>query len=139
MRKLVVNKCYGGFGLSDAAMHRYAQRKEMKLYPEECRFGLVTYWTVPAEKRAGILSTEEFAKAPLEDRRKSNEQHSSMSIYDKDIPRDDSDLVSVVEEMGEEASGPFAALEITEIPDDVDWVVEEYDGMEWISEAHRTW
>ena len=25
------------------------------------------------------------------------------------------------------------------IPDDVEWQIEEYDGMEWVAEAHRTW
>jgi len=26
-----------------------------------------------------------------------------------------------------------------EVPDDVDWYVEEYDGLEHIAERHRTW
>ncbi len=56
-----------------------------------------------------------------------------------DIPRDDLQLVAVVEELGSEASAPSANLVIIEIPDDVEWVVEEYDGDEWISEKHRTW
>ncbi len=25
------------------------------------------------------------------------------------------------------------------IPDDVKWQIEEYDGLEWIAEKHRTW
>jgi hypothetical protein len=28
---------------------------------------------------------------------------------------------------------------VVEIPDDVNWQVEEYDGMEHIAEKHRTW
>ncbi len=30
-------------------------------------------------------------------------------------------------------------MQIVEIPDDVDWEVMEYDGMEHIAEKHRTW
>jgi len=48
-------------------------------------------------------------------------------------------LVRIVEEMGEAADGRFAALKIVEIPDDVQWHIEEYDGKEWVSENHETW
>ena len=60
-------------------------------------------------------------------------------FYDRDIPRDDSALIQVVEEMGEAANGSCAALKIVDIPDDVDWYIEEYDGNEWVAERHRTW
>jgi hypothetical protein len=53
--------------------------------------------------------------------------------------RDDLDLVAVVKKMGEKASGAFSKLVIVEIPADAEWEIEEYDGIEWISEVHRTW
>lgn len=53
--------------------------------------------------------------------------------------RSDPNLIRVVEKLGEKADGKFAELEIVEIPDGTDWVIEEYDGREWIAEAHRTW
>jgi hypothetical protein len=28
---------------------------------------------------------------------------------------------------------------VVQLPADVDWIVEEYDGQEWIAERHRTW
>jgi len=54
------------------------------------------------------------------------------------IPRDDPLLVQVVQELGEEANGDGAELEIVEVPDDVDWVVLEV-GREWVAERHRVW
>jgi hypothetical protein len=48
-------------------------------------------------------------------------------------------LIQVVEELGEKASGRFADLKVVEIPDDVEWQIDEYDGLEWVSERHRTW
>ena len=39
-------------------------------------------------------------------------------------------------------SGPFgfaANLKIVEVPDDVNWEVVQYDGLEHIAEKHRTW
>ena len=58
------------------------------------------------------------------------------SLY---IPRDDEHLIAVVELMSEEANNRFSELKIVEVPDDVNWYVEEYDGQEWVAERHRTW
>ena len=55
------------------------------------------------------------------------------------IPRDDEHLIDVVELMGTEADGVYADLKIVDIPDDVNWCIEEYDGREWVAERHRTW
>lgn len=61
-------------------------------------------------------------------------------VYSRYIPRDDATLVSLVEEHGSEfMSGPHATLKVVEIPDDVEWTIEEYDGNEWVAEKHRTW
>jgi hypothetical protein len=48
-------------------------------------------------------------------------------------------LIAVVELMGSKACGGHAELKIVEIPDDVNWYIEEYDGREWVAERHRTW
>ena len=59
--------------------------------------------------------------------------------WDHDIDRDDPILVELVETLGKESWGSYSILKIVEIPDDVDWVLQEYDGLEWIAEKHRTW
>jgi len=28
---------------------------------------------------------------------------------------------------------------VVEIPDDIEFVIEEYDGIEWVAEKHRVW
>ena len=53
--------------------------------------------------------------------------------------RSDPILVGVVEELGERASDFGSELLVVEIPDGIDWQIENYDGWEWIAEAHRTW
>jgi len=60
-------------------------------------------------------------------------------FYDRDIERTDKDLIAVVEELGEEASGSCAELKVVEIPDGTDWVLSEYAGVERIEEKHRSW
>ena len=58
---------------------------------------------------------------------------------DRNVDRSDAILVAMVEADAEGVSGDYAELAIIEIPDDVDWVIEEYDGKEWVAERHRTW
>ena len=56
-----------------------------------------------------------------------------------EVKRDDPMLIRVIEELGQRANGQFANLKIVEIPDEVEWQIEEYDGSEWVAEKHRTW
>ena len=56
-----------------------------------------------------------------------------------DIKRDDVYFVKTVEDLGDAANGAYSKLKIVEIPDNVDFIIEEYDGIEWVSEKHRTW
>ena len=61
-------------------------------------------------------------------------------FYDFDIERNDPILLQVIEQLGvNDASGNHANLKIVDVPDDVQWVVEEYDGKEHVAECHRTW
>lgn len=60
-------------------------------------------------------------------------------VWGDDEVRAAPELVQVVEELGEKASGSFANLVVVDVPDDVDWVIEEYDGYETIEEVHRSW
>lgn len=63
----------------------------------------------------------------------------------EDLPRDDPNLVDVVRTLGERVgrvnpwTGDRSILVVIEIPADVDWTVQEYDGAEWVAERHRRW
>jgi len=57
----------------------------------------------------------------------------------REIPRDSPHLIAVVESMGAIADGRHSTLRVVEIPDDVLWQIEEYDGLEDVAEKHRTW
>lgn len=60
--------------------------------------------------------------------------------YSFDIPRDDPELVAVVEEDAKKASGNCASLKVVEIPDgNFGWYLSDYDGCESIHENHRSW
>ena len=135
--KLVINTRFGGFGLSEKAMRRYFELKGWPLYVEKHGSLHSTYWKVPPEDQP--IQPEPWETAPLEDRHRYNFEHKQKSVYEGDIQRDDQELVRVVEELGSAANGPFAELTVVEIPDGVEWKIEEYDGNEHVAEKHRTW
>ena len=58
---------------------------------------------------------------------------------DREIDRTDKELIKVIEELGCEANGSCAKLKVVEIPDDVNWEIDDYDGNESIEEVHRSW
>jgi len=63
--------------------------------------------------------------------------YENLSVHD--IPRNDPALIQVVEQMGEASWSMYSELKVIEIPNDVNWYIEEYDGQEWVAERHRTW
>lgn len=124
MTKIVINRCFGGFGLSDAALERYAELKGINLVKntKEKSWGGSSYWIDGIEDREHYFSS-----------------HSIDGWENRCDSRSDPILVQVVEEMGKAANGSCADLGIVEIPDDVDWEISEYDGSEHVAEVHRTW
>lgn len=49
-------------------------------------------------------------------------------------------LIEAIEAVGEEAaSGFLSEIKIVEIPDDVQWEIQNYDGKETVHERHRSW
>jgi len=139
--KVVINNCHGGFGLSHEAVMRYFEIKGIAVYPEQGKdhWGFWNYWTVKPEDRIESKEGDAFYEMSQADRRAYNVARSAQIVCARDIQRHDPALVQTVEEMGDEANSSYAELKVVDIPDDVDYVVEEFDGMEHIAEAHRTW
>ena len=49
-------------------------------------------------------------------------------------------LIAAIEKVGcKAASGDLAGIEIVDIPDGVEWTINNYDGIESIHEALRSW
>lgn len=61
------------------------------------------------------------------------------NIHVYEFNRSDEDLISIVESMGESANGWASELAVIEIPEGIQFTIEEYDGLEWVAECHRTW
>lgn len=141
IRRIVINACHGGFGLSHDGILAYLDKCGTPVWTEanEKFGGLIpfNYYLVPAEERVGEAT--DWHSMTLAQRQAYNAAYSRQVFSDRDIARDDPYLVQVVEELGERANGRHADLKIVEVPAEVDWEIDEYDGMEWVAEKHRRW
>lgn len=144
--KIIINNCFGGFGISNNALVELMRRKGKEIYFYEGVFvgpDKRIYTKVKASNKSLFVNAvyKDFGNEfiPVSDEQFDDFCKNVISASDEKWRTDD-DLINLLEEKGSKyVSGPCSCLKIVEIPDDVEWEVEEYDGSEWISEKHRTW
>ena len=118
MTKIVYNGCYGGFGLSDAAIRRYLEIKGVPFTEEESE---VSFRNVRFRIGTSVMNEGDF-----------------FNYWD--IERTDPVLAQAVEELGKAASGYCADLCIRELAPGTRYILREYDGSEWIeTEDEMEW
>jgi hypothetical protein len=137
--KVVVNRCYGGFGLSPAGLKLWGKRKGFETYfyeqtKYEFQNGKNEYKKL--DNPDNILG---FYAVNQDLGEKTDKIPDKSYIASWDMERNDPDLVAVVEELGDLASGQCSNLKVVEIPDDIQWEISDYDGMERVEECHRSW
>lgn len=146
MAKVVINGCYGGFGVSGALFLRAIK----KGYTDMFTVKLVDTpemqhehdWAINGAQTDrhsaeldGIWSNGTYAYDPAKQLLYSLNDH-GYSL------RTNAHLIELVEEMRAEEvnpSGDCASIYVVEIPDDVKWYISEYDGSETVEEEHRSW
>ena len=129
--KIILNKCFGGFDVSEEAYKLYAKKKGLNLYLYASDF--VSFKKCIYKKTNDeTLFKHYFTKDMGSNIEISNEDYKKYSLYLDDVYRTDPILIEVVEELGDKASGRFGALEVVEIPDNCYYKIDEYDGVETI-------
>jgi hypothetical protein len=142
--KIVVNRCYGGFSISKAAAEYMAKlgdpvaiaeinewRRDKYLMDAYLSTGAWPNDITPAEKKQ-LQFTVKYRKEPSF---YGYGYAEGANGYERTSPA----LIKAVEDLGAAASGEAAKLEVVEIPDNVEWEIDEYDGIESIHEKHRSW
>ena len=108
--KLLINVCYGGYGLSNEALELWAKKKNITLTKKTTEYGDYDYYV---------------------------DDDTIISGYD--IDRNDPTIIEVFEELGSErTSGNYAQLSLIELPDDCNYDITEYDGWESIANTWIT-
>ena len=134
--KIVLNGCYGGFGLSYEAMALYLHAKNREAFFYKDISAYDDYTKVHKYQRVTLQEireskTSNFIYCTTEDQGEYLFKFPEDVINFNDIDRTDPTLISVVETMGSEAaSGRFASLYIEEIPDGTQYKIDNYDGIE---------
>lgn len=134
--KIVVNDGGYGFGLSPLAFKKLAELQGREIYFYVYKYNLDNYFKV---NNVEDIENDMFFYPVTKDLGDIASEDDIFNYMFKEPERNDPLLVKVVEILGEKANGEYAELKIVEIPDDVDWIIEEYDGAEWVSEKHRIW
>jgi hypothetical protein len=134
--KVILNKCYGGFSVSNEAYMKYAEKSGIKLY---C-YG-------PAEKPNVYTKIDSsdmdvwytFFKKDFGDIVRVDDVEWNEYLRLDRESRTDPILIEVVEELGEKANTNFSHLVVVDIPDGLDYVIDEYDGYETLHERVQEW
>ena len=143
--KVVLNRSYGGFGLSPEAIKLYAKYANINVYFYEqvkyLRRDQYDEWRkvpddVELDKSGSYIITlhdlgYSFRNIPAD----------LYPFIDNDIDRTDENLIRVVEELGSKSFGKYAHLEIFDLPNEafVDTHIESEDGIETIHKNHEYW
>lgn len=127
VQRVVYNACFGGFGLKNEAVEWVRENVDelRNEYPEDAVDELARQ-TLPGE-------TYRDGSGPKQDWKE--------SINDLYLSRDNPLLADIVNgDCGYDGrvSGRHSSLRVAEVPDGVEWTIDQYDGKETVSEKSRT-
>lgn len=130
--KILLNKCFGGFYLSEEAYILYAKKKGLNIYKYKSDIEGHYPNTKSIYKYAddNSLFTQYFIKDFGTNIEISNEDCEKYSLYLREEERLNPILIEVVEELKEKASGIFGEINLFEIPDNSYYTIDNYDGLE---------
>lgn len=145
--KVVINVCFGGFSVSLAAARHMAAagseraRAEVAEYEKELEAFkyYITHGAMPKGSDAHGFRESSFDICVRYNTLPTFHGYGYVTGMDGAYERADPLLVSAVEQLGKKAGGEYAELRIVEIPDGIEYEIDEYKGNETIHEAHRTW
>lgn len=133
--KIIKNVCYGGFHFSDEAYEKMiAYGIPLKEYIKQKRNPETGLYDKSKNKKNVI-----FKRGESEIDKIMKQFGDYWDNFDEKFKRTNETIIRVVEELGAEANNRFSRLEIVEIPDDIDWEIDDYDGIETIRRKGERW
>ena len=144
--KIAINNDYGGFCLSAKAMKKIAELKGHEVFfykREKSNIDEEIYIKVDEEmfdKSYGFGFGMKCVKKDYGDKvRAFGNEVDCFEDRRWNNKRNDPDLIKAIEELRKKASAYRSDIIVIEIPDDVEWIIQDYDGIEWVAEKHRVW
>lgn len=135
--KVILNKCYGGFSVSPKVYELYAKAIGKKTYFYNMQYsdGIVKYIKTDEPTFFSSCFLRDYGDVVQEN--EINWTKENLHI-DGDY-REDEKLIKIIEELGEDANTQYSNLKIVEIPDGMQYVIDDYDGIETLHEDVETW
>jgi hypothetical protein len=140
--KVAINACFGGFGLSTEAMKLLVARGSAAVKVQSLhdytggRMELMAVEHSPLVDVGDGFQAQTFLPDVLH---RDGMVYTFEADYEERSERTDPHVIAVIEDLGARANGNCADLRVIEIPDGVEWEIDEYDGREHVAERHRTW
>lgn len=122
--KVVINTSFGGFRVSKSMLKQLCEQDCSHVQTDSFRNYYGEEESVPHFDYEDMILDHERRVVTWE-------EHSQL---ERSCPV----LVKIVEEMDTQTR-ELLFLRVVEIPDDVNWYIENYDGLEHVAEVHRTW
>jgi len=140
-KEVVINNCFGGFGISDLAYEELIKLGiPVRKYKKEPRNPKTGLYDIKVPNNEGKIifdrKLEPKSESDFWDWDLSKERYWDTWI-EKD--RENPMLIKVIKKLGKKANTRFSKLKIVKIPADIEYIIEEYDGFEHIAEKHQTW
>ena len=137
MKKVILNKCFGGFGVSKEAYELYAKKKGISIfrYTQEDSRNKIYIYANDDNTSLNFYFTKDFGNNVYI----SSEDFKKYNLFLDEDFREDKTLIEVVEELGEKANSMYSNLKIVEIPDNLDYVIDDYDGIETLHQKVQEW
>ena len=133
--KVILNKCYGGFHPSHEAYRFYAAKKGLGLYAYELGPDLRCHRAKDLSSRFLTYFTKDQGDVIDGSREASWDDH----LYLDSTYREDPTLIAAVETLGPAASSYLSKLVVVEIPDGMEYVIDDYDGVETLHQRVEEW
>lgn len=151
MQKVIINKCFGGYGFDPFTVQKYADKKGIQLYwykkdfhdyhgDLKERMVKIPFETIMKDDslRIGYAAlTRNMGDTYIRDWENENACADEFDIENDDSSRTDPVLIGIIEKYGDANVHGCHAPTVVEVPDGVEWMIEEYDGFETLHEKHR--
>lgn len=133
--EIVINKCWGVFGISREAKLALAHTNcpHIKRWKPKDYYGSSPDWEAMFERDKEDGKSEQMFDVDVMWDDIITDEHSN------DQSRTCTFLIDIIKQLGDKANGHYAELKIVEIPDGTNFEIDDYDGMESVDEVHSRW
>ena len=154
--KIVINACFGGFSLSRKAIKLLAEKHGRECYffgharnpdggrdfdrygPDDDQSMFFNAFDIPNPNEV-LTRSKPWHEMTSDEKDAQNNLYDKHSLDTRPDNRTDPLLIEVVEQLGAAANGDCAELKVIEIPDGIEYEIQEYDGNESVHQVHASW